>query len=60
MNKAQLALAARIRQELAEIDRVIKHVNVAWKRAQEAADGFYLVLRSTCTASTPRWSVFLS
>lgn len=42
MNKAPLALAARIRQELREIDRLIERVDTAWKRAQESTEDFYL------------------
>ena len=46
-------VSARIRQELVELERVLQRINVAWQRATQKDDDYYLeALRSICMAST--------
>ena len=42
MNKAHLLLAGRIRDELSEISQTVIRVQIAWKRAEQTGDDFYL------------------
>lgn len=42
MNKAYLLLAGRIRDELSEISQTVIRVQVAWERAEQTGDDFYL------------------
>ena len=42
MNDRLLQLAARIRDELLDLDRVVGRVTEGWRRAQRSADDYYL------------------
>ena len=43
MNRKQLSeLSHRIRQELAELERVIRRIGEGWQRARRSNDDYYL------------------
>lgn len=42
VNGGPIRLAGRIRDELAELDRVVQRIEEAWRRSQRSSDDYYL------------------